>query len=51
MFKLLWSISIVGGAFEQKGGEKLQHMRGNHILFKGTNLTVVARRHPFISPA
>ena len=60
---ILWPISIEGGVFEQKGGKKkekkgggmgggtLQYVRGYYKFSKGTNLTVVARRHPFISPA
>ena len=46
---------MLGGAFEQGGGGKadrtFQYVRGNYKPLKGTNLTVVARRHPFISPA
>ena len=33
------------------GGGKPQYVRGNDIPLKGTNLTVVARRQFFISPA
>ena len=55
---LLWHILILGGAFDQQGsgrgagaGGTLQYVRGKYYSLKGTNLTVVARRHPFISPA
>ena len=47
-----------GRAFGQeraggKGGAggTLEYVRGNYKSLKGTNLTVLARRHPFISPA
>ena len=33
------------------GGRAFQYVRGNYKPLKGTNLTVAARRHPFISPA
>ena len=49
---------ILGGAFEQEGsggkggaGGTLHYVRGNYKSSKGTNLTIVARRHAFISPA
>ena len=52
---LLWQILIFGGAFEQEGsggaGGTIKYVRVNDKSLKGTNLTVVARRHPFISPA
>ena len=33
------------------GGGTFQYVRGNYKSLKGTNLTIVARRHPFISSA
>ena len=47
---------ILGGAFEQEGsggggGGAFQYVRGNYKPSKGTNLTVIARKHPVISPA
>ena len=57
---LLWQIYILGGAFEQEGsggggrGGRAGHFntRAETILsLKGTNLTVIERIHPFISPA
>ena len=36
---------------EGGGGGTLQYVRGKYYSLKGTNLTVVAIRHPFISPA
>ena len=66
VYYFVWQISMLGGAFEQEGaktkrvkkggagagaGGTLQYVRGNYKSLKGTNLTVVARIHPFISPA
>ena len=33
------------------GARAFQYVRGNYKPLKETNLTVAARRHPFISPA
>ena len=38
------------GGKEGAGGT-LEYVRGNYKSLKGTNLTIVARRHFFISPA
>ena len=47
---------ILGRAFEYAGsggggGGAFQNLRGNYKPLTGTNLTVVERRHLFISPA
>ena len=42
MFIALADFDCIGGAFEQKGGEKFQY-ENYEPLNKGTNLTVVAK--------
>ena len=34
-----------------RGERAFHYVRGDYKPLKGTNLTVAARRHPFISPA
>ena len=41
------------GTGKERGGEggTFKYVRGNYKFLKGTSLTVVTRRHPFISSA
>ena len=48
MFEQEGSAERVGGmAFEHKGGT-FQYVRGNYKSLRGTNMTVVVRKHPHI---
>ena len=50
-FCVMWGVGTSGIGGGGEGDETFEYVRGNCKPLKEANLAVVARRHPYISPA